>query len=70
MIDNSMPQLAWMLGAASAFLVLYSLSVTRLFSRKVNGRTRRRRWALLDFVWVPVGGLTGLVMLALLLYKI
>lgn len=45
------------------FLVVYGVVIVRLFTRKVNGR--RRRWAPLDFVWVPMGGLTGALMFAL-----
>ncbi len=54
-----------MLSLSGGFLAAYSTGVVYLFTRKVNGR--RRRWVPLDFVWVPMGGLTGvlIVMLAL-----
>jgi len=45
------------------FLILYSLGIAYMFTRTVYGR--RRRWEWLDLVWVPMGGLTGILMLAL-----
>ena len=51
------------LSLVAAFLIVYALGIVYLFTRTVSGR--RRRWVTLDFVWVPLGGLTGLVILAL-----
>lgn len=48
---------------AAVFLILYSFYVGYLFTRKTNGC--RRRWQGLDFIWVPMGGLTGILILAL-----
>jgi len=45
------------------FLLLYSLAIFFLFSPNKNGL--RRRWMTLDWVWVPLGGLTGVFLLAL-----
>ena len=45
------------------FLVAYTFGVVYLFTHKVNGC--RRRWQPLDFIWVPMGGLTGVLMAAL-----
>jgi hypothetical protein len=48
---------------AVVFLVLYSTGVIYLFARTINGC--RRRWQALDFIWVPIGGVTGVLILAL-----
>jgi succinate dehydrogenase hydrophobic anchor subunit len=48
---------------SAIFLVTYAVGVVYLFTHRVNGR--RRRWQPLDFVWVPMGGLTGILMAAL-----
>jgi len=48
---------------AVVFLAAYALLVLHLFTRTINGC--RRRWAPLDFVWVPMGGLTGILILTL-----
>jgi uncharacterized metal-binding protein len=53
-VPHPSPVLA--LSLAAAFLVVYSLGIIYLFTRTVSGR--RRRWDALDFVWVPLGGLT------------
>jgi hypothetical protein len=45
------------------FLLLYTLTVVFLFSPNKGGR--RRRWKVLDWLWVPLGGLTGVSFLAL-----
>jgi hypothetical protein len=45
------------------FLVVYALVVFFMFRRNDNGM--RRRWEILDFVWVPLGGATGICLLAL-----
>jgi hypothetical protein len=44
------------------FLVLYSLVVLFLFSANKNGR--RRKWMPLDWLWVPLGVVTGAFLLA------
>ena len=48
---------------AGVFLIIYAAYVVYLFTRTINGC--RRRWQGLDFVWVPMGGLTGILILAL-----
>jgi len=48
---------------AATFLIIYSGVVVYLFTRTVNGQ--RRRWEMLDFIWVPMGGVTGILILAL-----
>ncbi len=48
---------------SAMFLITYSLGVLYLFMHRVNGR--RRRWHALDWVWIPMGGLTGVLMVAL-----
>lgn len=45
------------------FLLTYSLAVLLLFSPDKLGR--RRRWCALDYIWVPLGGLAGLSLVAL-----
>jgi hypothetical protein len=52
-----------MLPFAGVFLAAYVAAVIYLFTRTSYGR--RRRLELLDFVWVPMGGLTGILMMAL-----
>jgi heme/copper-type cytochrome/quinol oxidase subunit 2 len=47
----------------SVFLLVYALVIAFVF--RANARGRRRRWLPLDYVWVPLGGLTGLCLLAL-----
>ena len=59
----STPKLYSLLVISGIFLVLYALGVVYLFTHKVHGQ--RRRWQPLDFVWVPMGGLTGVLMAAL-----
>jgi hypothetical protein len=46
-----------------AFLLAYSLGVLVLF--RPNKWGQRRKWLALDYVWVPLGGLTGVCLLAL-----
>jgi len=55
----SIPELASMLG----FLLVYALCIVLVFRVKKWGQ--RRRWLPLDYVWVPLGGLTGVCLLAL-----
>lgn len=45
------------------FLMAYSLAIVLLFSTDRQGR--RRRWSSLDYVWVPLGGVTGVCLLVL-----
>jgi sensor c-di-GMP phosphodiesterase-like protein len=51
------------LGSLLIFLLAYSLGIVVLF--RANKRGLRRKWVALDFVWVPLGGLTGVCLLAL-----
>ncbi|HEY3852983.1 MAG TPA: hypothetical protein VGO67_01160 [Verrucomicrobiae bacterium] len=51
---------------ASALLV-YCFFVVLMFRKNSNGV--RRRWHTLDYVWVPLGGLTIVTLLAVLLYR-
>jgi hypothetical protein len=48
---------------AAVFLAVYGVGIAYMFTKKVNGC--RRRWSPLDFVWIPIGGLTGILILAL-----
>lgn len=57
------PKLYPLIMISGLFLGLYSAGVVYLFTHRVNGR--RRRWHPLDFVWVPMGGLTGVLMAAI-----
>jgi amino acid transporter len=45
------------------FLIVYSLWVASLFKRRKDGR--QRRWRGKDWVWVPLAGVTGVLLLAL-----
>jgi len=45
------------------FLLGYTLGIIALF--RANNRGLRRKWVALDYVWVPLGGLTGVCLLAL-----
>jgi hypothetical protein len=47
----------------AGFLLAYALVVFLIY--RPNKFGRRRRWHFLDFVWVPLGGLTGLILLSL-----
>jgi amino acid transporter len=47
----------------SGFLVVYTLYVVSLFRPKKGGR--QRRWRSHDWVWVPLAGVTGIMLLAL-----
>ncbi|HEY3861346.1 MAG TPA: hypothetical protein VGO59_05605 [Verrucomicrobiae bacterium] len=49
--------------SAAVFLLLYAFGIAFVFRKTRRGR--RRRWLPLDFVWVPLGGLTGVFLLAL-----
>jgi hypothetical protein len=55
----SVPVIGSMLG----FLVVYALCIVLAFRTEKWGQ--RRRWLPLDYVWVPLGGLTGLCLLLL-----
>jgi len=46
-----------------AFLLAYGLVVFALFRENKWGQ--RRKWLALDYIWVPLGGLTGVCLLAL-----
>ena len=52
-----------MLESMAGFVVIYAVLIALVFRSKANGR--RRRWLPLDYVWVPLGGLTGVFLLAL-----
>jgi len=56
---HSVPALCSM----AAFLLAYALVIVLVFRADRFGR--RRRWVPLDFVWVPLGGLTGICLVAL-----
>jgi hypothetical protein len=56
---HSVPALVSMVG----FLLAYALCIVLVF--RPNKWGRRRRWLPLDFIWVPLGGLTGVCLLAL-----
>jgi hypothetical protein len=56
---RSAPVLFTMLG----FLLVYAVSIVLVF--RPNKWGRRRRWLPLDFIWVPLGGLTGLCLVVL-----
>jgi len=58
-MNHSVPVVISML----AFLLAYALVVVLMF--RANKHGQRRRWEALDFVWVPLGGLTGIFLLAL-----
>ena len=45
------------------FLLVYSFCIVLVFRPEKDGR--RRRWHMLDFIWVPLGGLTGIFLKAL-----
>jgi hypothetical protein len=47
----------------SICLIVYLTAVTLMFRSDKLGR--RRRWLPLDFVWVPLGGLTVVSLVAL-----
>ena len=55
----SLPVLLSMLG----FLLVYALGIVLIFRAEKWGQ--RRRWLPLDYIWVPLGGLTGVFLLAL-----
>jgi hypothetical protein len=46
-----------------SFLLIYALIVVWMFRVQVNGQ--RRRWQSLDYIWVPLGGVTGIILLAM-----
>ena len=50
------------LASMAGFLFVYTLVVAYLFRPNQHGR--RRRWLPMDYVWVPLGGLTGLCLVA------
>jgi hypothetical protein len=45
------------------YLVVYALGIVVLFRREKWGV--RRRWHPLDYIWVPLGAVTGVCLLAL-----
>jgi cbb3-type cytochrome oxidase subunit 3 len=46
------------------FLMIYTLLIAYVFRPGQRGR-RRRRWLFHDYIWVPLGGMTGVFLLAL-----
>jgi amino acid transporter len=48
------------------FVVVYSLYICSLFKRRKDGN--RRRWRGTDTLWVPLAGLTGIMLLILWWY--
>jgi len=45
------------------FLVVYSFWIVSLFKPRKDGS--QRRWRSKDWVWVPLAGVTGVLLLAL-----
>ena len=56
-----------MIGSMVGFLLIYALGIVMIF--RANKWGRRRRWIPLDYIWVPLGGLTGVALLALWWYS-
>jgi hypothetical protein len=52
-----------MLCSMFCFLLAYALAVAVAFRKNQYGR--RRKWLALDYIWVPLGGATGICLLAL-----
>jgi hypothetical protein len=44
-------------------LAVYTITVALMFRKDKLGF--KRRWHLLDYIWVPLGGLTVVILLAL-----
>jgi hypothetical protein len=44
-------------------LAIYTITVVLMFRKDKLGF--KRRWHLLDYIWVPLGGLTVVILLAL-----
>jgi sensor c-di-GMP phosphodiesterase-like protein len=59
MVFNSVPALC----AMFFYLVVYSVCIVLMFRTDNNGR--RRRWHALDYIWIPLGGVTGVCLVAL-----
>ncbi len=51
------------LGSMLLFLLAYAVGIVMLF--RAGQRGLRRKWVALDYVWVPLGALTGIFLLAL-----
>jgi amino acid transporter len=51
------------IGIIVVFLIVYLLWVVSLFRLRKDGS--QRRWRSEDWVWVPLAGLTGALLLAL-----
>jgi len=47
----------------AGFLVVYAVYVISLFRHRKDGS--QRRWRSKDWVWVPLAGVTGVLLLAL-----
>jgi amino acid transporter len=47
----------------SGFLIVYAFYIFSLFKTRKDGT--RRRWRSKDWVWVPLAGLAGVMLLAL-----
>jgi hypothetical protein len=50
--------------AIVVFLVIYAACVVLMFG-KPKWAKRRRRLDMLDYVWIPLGGLTGICLVEL-----
>jgi hypothetical protein len=51
------------LASIGGFLAAYALGIIFAFRRDDKGR--RRKWGVLDFVWVPLGAVSGVCLLLL-----
>jgi hypothetical protein len=47
----------------AGFLLVYGLAIALVF--RTNKWGRKRRWVPLDYVWVPLGAITGVCLLML-----
>ena len=47
----------------AGFLIVFTIYVISLFRRRKDGT--QRRWRSHDWVWVPLAGVTGVLLLAL-----
>jgi hypothetical protein len=59
---QSMFKSAPVLGSIVGFLLIYALVIVMLYRPDKEGR--RRRWLPMDYIWVPLGALTGIILIA------